>query len=87
MDGSVYLYLGDGLLTRGSFEDLRRLGITPEEGMRLSFYDFDADDDNRPTYLCAEGVLRRGENGTWYAVLDPSTFHSVRRTEAGESSL
>ena len=75
----VYLYLGEGLLSQGSFEDLRRLGITPEEGMRLSFYDFDADDENKPTYLCAEGVLHRGENGAWYATLDPASFNSVPR--------
>jgi hypothetical protein len=50
MKGSVYLYFGDSQLTRGSFEDLQRLGITPEEGLNLNFYDLDADNLDRPTY-------------------------------------
>jgi hypothetical protein len=81
MNGSVYLYFGDCVLTLGSFEDLSRLGITPEEGLRLSFYDFDADGGNNPTYLCAEGVIHHREDGRWFAVVDPGSFRSVPRTE------
>src|SRR3974390_802041 len=35
------------MLTRGSLEDLEKLGIRPEEGWLLTFYGFDADDDDR----------------------------------------
>jgi hypothetical protein len=84
----VYLYFGgvlsDGatLLTRGSFDDLAELGLRPEEGLRLTFYDFDADDENKPTYLRAEGVLHFSEeNQCWCAVVDNSTFHSRSRAD------
>jgi len=81
MKGSVYLYFGHTQLTNGSFEDLRKLGVTPEEGLSLTFYDLDADDLDRPTYLCADGILYRDEGGAWHANLDQSSFHSVLRSE------
>jgi hypothetical protein len=78
--GAVYHYFGDDYLTKGSFDDLQRLGITPEEGLRLTFYDIDADEENRPTYLCAEGTLHFGEEtSTWYISIKQDTFRSVPR--------
>lgn len=77
MNPGVYLYFGAEFLTQGSFEDLQKLGIEPQVGLRLMFYDFDADEDGRPTYLCAEGVLYLGEGGHWCANIDTSTFHHV----------
>ena len=57
--GGVYLYfpgvLSDGgtMLTRGSFDDLEKLGIRPKEGLRFTFYDLDADDERpRPDRSC-----------------------------------
>jgi hypothetical protein len=89
--GAVYIYFGGVLsngatmLTRGSFEDLERLGLTPQEGTRLKFYDLDADDENRPTYLCAEGILHfDDETRTWSAFVDEATFHTVPRVESAE---
>ena len=85
MKGAVYHYFGDDYLTNGSFDDLRRLGITPEEGMRLTFYDIDADEENRPTYLCAEGSLHfRREKSTWYVSIEQDTFRSVLRSDVDE---
>jgi hypothetical protein len=90
--GGVYLYFGDVMsgggtrLTHGSFEDLKQLGVVPKEGMQLVFYDYDADDENRPTYLCADGVLRFDEKQhTWEAFVEPCSFRSVPRPEADES--
>ncbi len=74
---------GGTLLTNGSFADLEKLGVAPKEGMRLSFYDYDADEENRPIYLCAEGVLHLDEESqTWRAYVDHDSFHSVPRPEA-----
>ena len=82
MKGRIYFYFGHTQLTHGSFEDLQRLGITPEEGLSLNFYDLDADDLDRPTYLCATGVLYRDEYANWHANIDQSSFHSILRSEA-----
>lgn len=91
MKGRVYLYFcgvmpdGGVLLTNGSFKDLEDLGTLPNEGMSLGFYDLDADDENRPTYLCADGVLHfDDETRTWRAFVDPNSFCSVPRPEVGE---
>jgi hypothetical protein len=49
------------------------------------FYDLDADDENRPTYLCAEGILHfDDETGTWSAFVEEATFHTVPRVESAE---
>jgi hypothetical protein len=83
--GAVYHYFGDDYLTKGSFDDLQRLGITPEEGMRLTFYEIDSDEENRPIYLCAEGTLQFGkETSTWYVSIEQDTFRSILRSEADE---
>jgi hypothetical protein len=81
MQGSVYLYFGHTLLTQGSLADLARLGIEPEHGLRLSFYDLDADENGRPTYLCAEGTLYQSEDGRWHAAVDEESFRTVLRSD------
>ena len=88
MKGAVYLYFGDTILTNGSYTDLRKLGIEPKEGLKLTFYDMDADDQNRPTYLCAEGTLYqvREKVSAWYANIDEGSFRSILRSEVDEST-
>jgi hypothetical protein len=79
--------MSDGgiLLTNGSFADLEKLGVAPREGMRLSFYELDADKDNRPIYLCAEGVLHfDDESRTWSAFIDPGSFHCLPGSDVAE---
>ncbi len=69
----------------GRFEDLEKLGIDPAEGVRLAFYDCDADGDNNPTYICADGVLHFiPETKTWCAFVDEGTFRTVPRITATE---
>jgi hypothetical protein len=80
MKGAVYLYFGHNLLTNGSFEDLANLGITPKEGMVLTFYEGDADEQNRPTYLYAEGILYL-DGGKWHARFDPDSIRSVLQAD------
>jgi hypothetical protein len=85
VNGAVYLYFVDAKLTKGSFDDLRKLGITPEEGMRLTFYDFDADEKDHPTYLCAEGILHFDKNtSTWHVHVEKDSFRSVLQSGVGE---
>jgi hypothetical protein len=86
MRNGVYLYFGHTMRTNGSFEDLQRLGITPEEGMALTFYDLYGDEQNRPTYLCADGVLYR-EDDRWHARIDENTFRSIPRVEIGSTPI
>ena len=53
--------------------------------MRLTFYDIDADEENRPTYLCAEGTLHFGkETSTWYVSIEQETFRSILRSDVDE---
>jgi hypothetical protein len=82
MKDAVYLYFAAAMLTNGSYEDLRKLGVEPKEGLRLTFYDLYADDQDRPTYLCAEGTLYSVTDVTtaWYAEIDESTFRTVPRS-------
>ena len=86
MKGAVYLYFAAAMLTNGSYEDLRKLGIEPEEGLRLTFYDLDADDQDRPTYLCAEGSLYQVQEAVsaWYANIEEGTYRSILRSEVDE---
>lgn len=78
MKGSVYLYFDHTQLTYGSFKDRRgQQASLLRKDKRLTFYDLDADDLDRPTHLCANGVLYRGEDGAWHANVDQSSFHSA----------
>ena len=89
MKNAVYLYFADAMLTNGSYEDLRKLGIEPREGMQLTFYDLDGDDQNRPTYLCAEGTLYQvhGKTSAWYAEIDETSLRSILRSEVDDPIL
>jgi hypothetical protein len=80
MKGGVYLYFGHNILTNGSFEDLNKLGITPKEGVVLTFYELDADEHERPIYLYTEGSLYL-DGGRWHARFDPDSIRSVLRSE------
>ena len=70
------------MLTRGSFDDMEKLGVEPREGRRFTFYDQDADDQNRPIFLCAEGVLHFDrEAKRWIAAIDEQTVRVVPKTQ------
>jgi hypothetical protein len=85
LNGAVYLYFGDAKLTTGSFDDLRELGIIPKEGIRLIFYDLDADKEGHPMYMCAEGVLHfERESASWRAVVEEESLRWVPRSEVAQ---
>src|SRR5690348_15883987 len=47
-NGRIYLYpCAPATFTKGTWDDLREAGITPVEGLRLNFYDDDADEHGR----------------------------------------
>jgi len=60
----------------GTRQDLERLGITLREGMFLTFYADDADDNGLPDELLAEGVVQfnRAQN-CWVALIDWREVH------------
>jgi hypothetical protein len=59
------------LTCAGAQQDLARHGITLQEGMRLTFYTDDADDDGQPGELRAEGVVHYSERERcWVATVD-----------------
>ncbi|MBW3600157.1 MAG: hypothetical protein KY475_23145 [Planctomycetes bacterium] len=59
----------------GTKEDLERHGIQLRQGMMLTFYTDDADDDGRPDNLLADGVVEYDEEaGGWVATVDWSAL-------------
>ena len=63
------------LSTLGTQQDLERLGLTLAEGMKLSVYSDDADEDGVEIQLVAEGVVAYDrENGRWVLTVDDSTL-------------
>jgi len=75
------------LTCAGTIRDLARLGIEPREGMALTFFMDDADDEGRPDELLARGVVHYDEEtGTWVASVDWSTVrHASEENAAPEN--
>jgi hypothetical protein len=79
--GRIYLHpnnASDGswsAFTVGTFDDLRERGIRPTEGLRLQFYDRDADDRGNPDDLLFDGVAHFVIGKGWGAVIDAATFY------------
>lgn len=59
----------------GTYEDLKAANILPIEGMKLHFYNDDADDQGNPDDLLFEGTAHFVEGRGWGAIIDASTFH------------
>ena len=59
------------LTTRGTAEDLERLNLKLEPGLRLTFYNPDSDDAGNRDDLIAHGVVQYDEkNDRWVAVIN-----------------
>jgi hypothetical protein len=59
------------LNTVGTREDLGRAGLELSEGLRISLYTDDADDDGHPDDLLAEGTVEfNAEEECWVAAVD-----------------
>jgi hypothetical protein len=78
------------LTCAGTLEDLKHQGIQLEEGLVLTFYSDDADDQGRPDELRVEGEVHydAGER-CWVAVVDWSALRhaSDEISEEAEPSL
>ena len=63
------------LTCAGTLEDLERHGILLHEGLALTFYTDDADEDGRPDDLLVDGVVSFSENEhCWVAAIDWSAI-------------
>jgi hypothetical protein len=63
------------LTCAGTIEDLTRQGIELREGLVLTFYMDDADDEGRPDPLLAEGIVHyQEEDRCWVASIDWSAL-------------
>lgn len=59
------------LNTLGTRKDLEREGVELREGLRLTLYTDDADDQGRPDNLLVDGVVEfNDEEQTWVAAVD-----------------
>ena len=59
----------------GTFEDLQRQGIELREGLKLTVYMDDSDDEGNPDELRADGVVHfDAEHRCWVATIDWSAI-------------
>jgi hypothetical protein len=64
------------LTCAGTRRDLERQGIEFREGMVLTFYSDDADDEGEPDELLAEGVVHYdAAQQCWVAAIDWNALH------------
>lgn len=64
------------LTCAGTIADLARQGIVLQEGLVLTFFMDDADDQGRPDELCVEGIVHYHEpEQCWVAAVDWSAVH------------
>jgi hypothetical protein len=71
------------LNSRGTAEDLSRLGIQLSDGLEVTLYTDDADEHGQPDDLLVDGVVRRAGNNTdWIAHVDWSSLrHSSKEKQ------
>jgi hypothetical protein len=81
METRIYLYPGMGRGERhyldraGTLADLAQSGLALEEGMTVTFFDYDASDKSDSDKLLFEGVVHYDATvQKWYALLDWSSF-------------
>lgn len=75
----LYPYAGPGgrnyLKQIGTAQDVMLNDIKLVEGLRLSFYCEDADDEGRPDDLLFEGSVHfDSEKNQWYAIIDANSY-------------
>jgi hypothetical protein len=79
------------LTCNGTFADLKRLGIQLQEGMALTFYMDDGDDDGQRDDILVDGVVRfhQGEQ-CWTAEVNWNSVRHVsdeKRTQSSAAKL
>jgi hypothetical protein len=60
----------------GTAQDVILSDIKLEEGVRLSFYCEDVDDEGRPDELLFDGTVHFDfDKGQWYTITDENSYH------------
>jgi hypothetical protein len=77
------------LTCAGTLQDLARQGIQLQQGLVLTLYSDDADDQCQPAELRAEGVVRYDTDGQcWVATIDWAAIrHASQEEGTGAQSL
>lgn len=76
------------LTCAGTREDLERQGIELREGLALTFYMDDADDQGHPDELLAEGVVHyHDEERCWVAAIDWSAIRHASDEEPSPNGV
>jgi hypothetical protein len=75
------------LTCAGTQDDLKRNGLTLHDGLMLTFYTDDADDEGRPDELRIEGVVQYDEEAKcWVAEIDWANLrHASEETQTAAS--
>jgi hypothetical protein len=76
----LYPYAGPGgknyLRQLGTKDDIAKTGTILREGMRLSFWNDDSNDEGQPDPLYFDGIVHfDSEAGEWYVVIDDESYH------------
>ena len=75
------------LTCAGTLQDLERQGIQLQDGLILTFYTDDADDEGRPDELRVEGIVHYDKEGhCWVATIDWNALGHASEEEGLESS-
>jgi hypothetical protein len=75
----LYPYAGPGgrnyIKQIGTTQDVMLNDIKLQEGLRLSFYCEDADDEGRPDDLLFDGTVHfDSDKGQWYVIVDEGSY-------------
>ncbi len=74
------------LTCQGTREDLARQGIELQEGLVLTLYTDDADDEGRPDELRAEGLVQYAQDEQcWVAAVDWSALRHASEDAAQDN--
>jgi hypothetical protein len=74
------------LICAGTRRDLKRQGIELQEGMALTFYTDDANDNGQPDELLADGIVHFNKaDNCWVAQIDWNAIrHASEKSSARE---
>lgn len=78
----LYPYAGPGgrnyIKQLGTLEDIKKAGISLEDGLVLHFYCGDADDSGKPDDLYFDGTVHfDSETQGWYVMVDEKSYRQA----------
>jgi hypothetical protein len=75
------------LICRGTLQDLQRFGVQLHEGLNLTFYTDDADDEGRPDDLLIDGVVQfNADERCWVAAVDWTKLRHVSQEQTKDGA-